>query len=122
MVGGNEISVYAAYKQMGDEVPEEGTKHYDDLEEHEKAVVRMQRELDYARAAGDDELVDEILADLEAMDVPVKPDLDRPYRDDDDGDTLDADDDEQRLRGDYAPDDPQLLAEKAAHAAKYGWA
>ena len=123
MVGGNEITVEAAYRQMGDEAPERGAVAYDDMDEREKAYVRARRELDYARAAGDDELVDEILADLEAMDVAVAPDVDRPYRDEQLEATLDLDEEEARLRADqFGADDPALLEEKRAHAAKFGWA
>ena len=87
------------------------------------AQVRARRELDYARAAGDDELVDEILADLEAMDVAVAPDVDRPYRDEQLEATLDLDEEEARLRAEqFGADDPALLEEKRTHAAKFGWA
>ena len=123
MVGGNEITVEAAYRQMGDEAPERGAVAYDDMDEREKAYVRARRELDYARAAGDDELVDEILADLEAMDVAVAPDVDRPYRDEQLEATLDLDEEEARLRAEqFGADDPALLEEKRTHAAKFGWA
>jgi hypothetical protein len=40
MVGGNEITVEAAYRQMGDEAPERGAVAYDDMDEREKAYVR----------------------------------------------------------------------------------
>lgn len=119
MVGGNEISVHAAYKMMGEEVPEDGPVAYDDMAESEKAYVRMIRELDYAKAAGDDELVAEIEADLDAHNPQLKPDVDRPHRAayehehaDDDDETVDA----------AAGSAAGLLDEKREHADKFGWA
>ena len=35
MVGGNEITVEAAYRQMGDEAPERGAVAYDDMDERD---------------------------------------------------------------------------------------
>jgi len=120
MVGGNEISAYAAWKMMGEEVPEDGPVAYDDMAESEKAYVRMIRELDYAKAAGDDELVAEIEADLDAMPSNLKPDVDRPHRAAWDAEHAADDAQDDADTAGVSPKD--LLAEKRDHADKYGWA
>ena len=109
MVGGDEISATEAWTQMGEEAPEE-PQAYEELDDTEQAYVRLTRELEYARAAGDDELAAEVQEEIDALQGGELPgDSGRDAVDD-------AGVEEQKL------DPAEVLAEKRAFAEKYGWA
>ena len=95
----------------GEEAPEDGPQSYEELDDTEQAYVRLARELDYARAAGDDELAAEIQEEIDAMGLGDLPE-DRGREDAGDG----AGVEEQKL------DPAEVLEDRRAFAEKYGWA
>ena len=119
MVGGHEITAEDAYFQMGEALPEAGDVSYDEMDEAAKAYVRAARELEYARAAGDDELAAEIEEELATLSsARATPDPDRPDRER--FERLALEDGEDRDPDDTGLSPDELLAEKRAFAEKYG--
>ncbi|KAJ8609630.1 hypothetical protein CTAYLR_006262 [Chrysophaeum taylorii] len=80
MSGGNQIGIREAYEQMADQPPEHGDPDFLDLEPAERAYVTILRELDRAKAAGDDALVQDLTRDLDAFSLKLDADIDRPHR------------------------------------------